>query len=178
MTARIDCPNELTVPAGTSSVDVYIKGLVGASAGVTAGYSQVQFWNTRGITVRDIPEVGRSEILLDQVYLPLDGVDQWASLGSIIYDYDFYHEIQDVTALCPYSTSGETWETWGVVGDSHKPVQIGQYWYRSSRFGVQGERLVSTEWAQYISNPDTVNTSIVRLISVEEFAALSPPPGG
>lgn len=171
----IDAPDELTIPVAIGGVS-------------QETWDSLAFWNTRGVLAIDEPG-GRATIEIPRYLLPLDGVDRWTSLGSIVTQYDVWHEINDVTKLCPYSVDTgepgwqqETWETWGVgQGGSFAPVQIGQYWYRSNQYAPAGERLASTAWYLFIDAPDTLNTGIVRLLTVEEFQAIqqsaNPTPG-
>lgn len=159
---RINAPDEITLPPGMGGTS-------------QATWDSVSFWNTRGITVDDL-DGGRSEILVDRYLLPLSGVDQWCALGSEVFDYEVWHEIDDITTLCPYSVDTgepgwvqETWETWGTVGASHKPIEIDGKWYRSNLYGVAGTRLEATKWHAYITTPDRLTTAIIRMLTVEEF---------
>ena len=42
-----------------------------------------------------------------------------------------------------------TWRTWGVFGNSHAPVQIGEHWYRSSAYGEGGVHLEIEQWISF-----------------------------
>lgn len=44
-------------------------------------------------------------------------------------------------------THVHTWETWGVVGESHRSQLIGDKYYRSSNYGQAGTTLHASEWA-------------------------------
>lgn len=172
---KIDAPSEITIPP--DPVPSIAKAQSNLPGGVSAAtWSDVQFWSTRDIFVNDGEVDGRSHV--DQptrMYLGLPGVDLWCSLGSEIYDYDVWHELDDVTKVCPYSTEQppETWETWGVASNgSHAPVQIDGKWYRSNLYGEAGQRLPASQWYQYIANPSTATSGIVRLLTVEQFQAI------
>ena len=160
----IDAPTELTLPPADRA------RWVGARAGASdAIFDQVQFWATRGVFVVDIAG-DRSEIKAPRAYFGLDSLDAWCSLGSEVTDYDIYHEIDDVTKRCPYSTSGETWAQWGLgPGGGHAPIEIDGRWYRSNRYGAAGERLPASQWYRYLATPQTAVTGIQRIMTVEDF---------
>ena len=82
--------------------------------------------------------------------------------------------------MCPSSTADpvESWAEWGLASNGgHAPVQLepGGAWYRSNLYGDLGERLPASNWYQYVTTPNTVTTSIIRMLTVEEFQALPRP---
>lgn len=58
-----------------------------------------------------------------------------------------------------------TWRDWGVVGESHVPVELGDHWYRSSAYGQSGNHLEIAEWMMwyFAGNP---------VLSATEFNAV------
>lgn len=163
MTNRIliNAPTEITIPetmGGTSPIC----------------WDDMQFWISRGGSAADVGG-GRSEIANLRNYMPLAVVDRWCSLGSEVTEYDVYFEIDDPNKLCPFSEANpqESWANWGLgPGNGHAPINVDGKWYRSSRYGAAGERLLATEWYDYIAAPDTANTGIVRMLTVEDFQAI------
>lgn len=136
-------------------------------------WEDISFWNTRGGSVRDV-ENNRSEVRLPDPYMPLAVVDRWCSLGSEIFDYPCYFKITDPDAPCPFSTADpqETWNEWGVVGDSHKPIEIDDVWYRSNLYGAAGVPLVASAWYGYITTPAD---GIEEVLTVADFQAIRRP---
>lgn len=51
-----------------------------------------------------------------------------------------------------------TWNTWGVFGESHKPVQYGTNWYRSVNYGAAGTPLNASHWVGYLNAGGAVKT--------------------
>jgi hypothetical protein len=169
---RIDAPTELlSSPTPIAAAQSQAINTIGISEDT---WQALILWATRGRFVADQPN-NRGDIQIERQYLGLSGVDTWCSLGSEIYDYDCWHELDDITKPVPtsytdvYGTPGETWETWGVVGLSHAPVQIDDKWYRSNLYGTAGERLIASAWYPFVANPNTATTGIIRMITVEEF---------
>lgn len=88
------------------------------------------------------------------------GADQMALLtaaGGDIEDEQIFFELSSLEAAVPESfperMNGETphtWATWGVNGQSHHPIQIGEKWYRSNQYGGGGVCLKATEWVPYL----------------------------
>lgn len=90
-------------------------------------------------------------------HMPLEYMSLIVGVGGDIEGFPVWFEIDDPTALCPFAPDDlldedgnpipqETWETWGTHGESHKPVQHGAKWYRSSAVGYSGELLKASEW--------------------------------
>lgn len=74
-----------------------------------------------------------------------------------------WFELTDPTEVCPFSTEGETWETWGTFEESHKPIKKGSKWYRSNLVGATGDPLSASAWTMlYLGSQLTV-------ISEEDF---------
>ena len=78
--------------------------------------------------------------------LTLDYLSLIVAFGGDVEGYPVWFEIDDVTDVCPIGDGVETWETWGVFGQSHLPVQIGDKWYRSSAVGQSGALLDASAW--------------------------------
>lgn len=169
----IDAPRSLTVDP--------------TNGGNQTTWDTFKTWSTRLAFAQDVADY-RALIDIVRSYVPFDQVTIWCDLGSEITKYDFYHELADVTALCPYSVDTgepdweqETWETWGVASNgSHKPIEINGVWYRDNRYGQGGTKLTSSQWYGFITAPDTANTGITRILTLEEFqdiqAAANPTP--
>lgn len=86
-----------------------------------------------------------------------------ALCGGDVIDMPVWFEIDDATDECPFSDSGETWETWGVFGESHKPLPMGNKWYRSNAVGQSGELLRASQWV-----PVSIASGL-KVLSVTEF---------
>jgi hypothetical protein len=74
-------------------------------------------------------------------YLTLQDVQLLVAFNGDVEGFPVWFELDDITVECPFSDSNETWETWGVFGESHVPVQHGDKWYRSNAVGASGELL-------------------------------------
>jgi hypothetical protein len=81
-------------------------------------------------------------------YLSIQDIQLLTAFGGEVEGFPVWFEIDDLESECPFSDSGETWETWGVFGDSHKPVQIGDKWYRSNAVGESGALLHASEFLE------------------------------
>jgi hypothetical protein len=82
-------------------------------------------------------------------YMALDYVSLIVAFGGQVEGMPVFFELDDIEAECPFSDSNETWETWGIFGESHKPVQLGDKWYRSSNVGESGAVLLASQWVPY-----------------------------
>lgn len=82
------------------------------------------------------------------MYLPLDYVSLIVMFGGDIEGLPVWFEFDDPDSDCPFSTETpkESWNEWGVFGDSHKPVELGSKWYRSSAVGQSGQLLDASVW--------------------------------
>jgi len=84
--------------------------------------------------------------------------------GGEVEGVQVFFQITDPTAEVPetlpnrtYATGApgsetthvHTWNTYGVDGDSHKPVQVGSYWYKPSTMGASGVPLKASDWFGY-----------------------------
>jgi hypothetical protein len=100
---------------------------------------------TRGLFVEDYPgaETVRISGMKDTTLVSLPIVQLLVSKGADLEGYPVFFEISNINSVCPFSTKDpkETWETWGVFGESHKPVKLGNKWYRSNNVGESGEPL-------------------------------------
>lgn len=94
-------------------------------------------------------------------YLPLDYVALIVAFGGEVEGLPVFFRLDDLTEEVPatfpnlmYTTGPindqvmhvHTWETWGVFGESHKPVEIDGVWYRPSTYGAAGTHLLASEW--------------------------------
>lgn len=79
-------------------------------------------------------------------FLSLQQLALMVAFGGDVEGFPVWFRFDDPTDECPFSDSAETWETWGVFGVSHKPVQIGDYWYRSSAVGESGALMLASQW--------------------------------
>ena len=161
--------------------------------------ADIRTWNQRGLRgnaslVYDIGEAADGTKLsgmnTTRRYLPMSRVDFWCSRAAgtdyvDVRNYEFFHEIaeSDIDKPVPAeyaAITGEdpriTWAIWGrhppITGESHAPVgPINGFYYRSSLYGVAGERLdtLSSQWWKYISTPNQTVTGINRVISVESY---------
>ena len=155
----INAPTEITFPPTMGGVS-------------QETWDDLSFWTSRGGSCEDIGNE-RSEVKLTDRYMPLATLNRWCSLGSEVTDYPCFFEITNPEDVCPFSDpeNPETWNEWGVVGDSHKPVEIEGKWYRSNLEGVQGTPLIATRWYSYINTPAD---GIVRVMTTSEFQDLQP----
>lgn len=85
-------------------------------------------------------------------YLVVDNTHKLIVMaGGDIEGLRGWFEIDDLTQEVPDSFPNkepdQTWETWGVFGDSHKPVPIGNKWYRTTEHGQAGWSLNVSCWA-------------------------------
>lgn len=150
---EISGPKVLTLPSAFGGND-YIYGLTLVC--VTRGLFVEDISNTHvkidGITSTSLLTVSLVRILL--------------SASAEVKGYPAFFELDNVTDVCPFSDSDETWAQWGVVGQSHAPVKIGEKWYRSSCFGASGEKLAASVWGAV--------ESLTVLSDVEYLAIASP----
>jgi len=80
-------------------------------------------------------------------FLSIPYISLIVAFGGEVEGLPVWFEIDDLTALCPFDADGKlTWEEWGVFGQSHQPVQIGEKWYRSNAVGQSGELLYASAW--------------------------------
>jgi hypothetical protein len=161
-------PKSLTLPSALGGDDqTYALTLVCVSRGLTVNDSP----GATTVTIEGIRDTGLVSFAI---------LELLASKGADVLNYPAFFELDDVTALCPFAPSDlvdeegdpipqETWETWGVSGNSHQPVQIGAKWYRSNQYGYGGEYLPASDWIAWKATPPTG----LRLITVDEFKAIN-----
>jgi len=166
-------------PIVQADFDLTIPTRLGGDNKDTA--DQTSDWANRGFSPVDqqtYPALddrnGPSELQPEVWYVSLDAVDLWCGKGAEILNYQgAYHWLADPNKICPYDPEGlQNWFEFGVVGDSHSPVEIpvgSANWYRSMLMGVQGIPLPCTEWFGYLSNPKTNETGIQQIISLDDF---------
>lgn len=85
----------------------------------------------------------------NKAFLTLDYVSLIVAFGGNVEGLPVWFRLDDPAHACPFSDSDETWETWGVFGASHQPVQIGDFWYRSSAVGQSGDLLDASDWVPH-----------------------------
>ena len=145
-------------------------------------YPDVDVWSkSTGNLVRTVdPSTSETDTL--RAYMNFDSLEQWVTdFSAEVKNYEVFFEIVDPNAACPLSGSGETWNQWEVNGDSGKPIPLTnpddqtEYWYRNNGAYLtnQGVPVDATTWVQYIGLPDTGNTSINAVRTVEEFVVIS-----
>lgn len=81
--------------------------------------------------------------------------------GGDVEDVCVYFQIDDPNADVPVTLPNRTyqdannqtiaykWNEWGVVGESHKPKQVGEHWYKPSTMYQSGVPLKATDWIAY-----------------------------
>lgn len=145
----------------------------------------VDNWSRRAFIVDDVT-TETSEMELFRAYCSLrddeggtGAVTLWCTLGAEIEFYQVFYEITDPAALCPFDGGTQPWSTWeatspGALG----PQEIDGRWFRNNlRYDTnRGIAQLATEWFSYIETPDTANSNIVAVLSVEDFVALQPDP--
>jgi len=161
-------PKSLTLPSALGGDDaIYGLVVVCATRGLTVNEKQ----GSDTVSVHGIKDTGLVTLQIVQLLL---------SKGADVLGYPVFFEIDDVTALCPFSPDDavdaegdpipqETWETWGVVGESHKPRLIDGKWYRSNNVGASGEPLDASKWASWIGSPPAG----ITVLSVDDYKALA-----
>ena len=94
-------------------------------------------------------------------YLSLDYVTLIVVFGGELEAFPVFFELDLLTGQVPESfpertyidaegvEQVHTWETWGVSGASHAPVQYGLKWYRSAAYGAAGTMLNASQWISY-----------------------------
>lgn len=126
-------------------------------------------------------------------YLPLDYVSLIVAIGqaanavesqltgeaSLLFGdvegLPVWFELSDPTAICPLGDGVETWNEWGIFGDSHKPTQYGDKWYRSNAVGQSGQLLDASAWTTLrAAGALTVKTKAEYLAIVAENAPETP----
>lgn len=177
-----------TIDAGAPAIREEIEVFVPTGDSVDPNFGgnaeiapDVRMWNSRGFVWEDTgyePSIGTSASRCKpkRAFMELQRVEHFIlNMNGEVKNYNVYHEIADLRAICPYSDqqNPEMWATWGTASNgSHAPVTIDGKHYRSNLYGEAGDRLDASLWAQYISTPDTGQTSIVRMLTVEEFIAI------
>lgn len=91
--------------------------------------------------------------------------------GGNVEGCEVFFELDDLDVPVPESFPGaedETWETWGVAGESHKPVKIGDKWYRSSLYGQPGDPMSADKFVSLIYP----GQSGIKVISIQDFVKI------
>lgn len=107
-------------------------------------------------------------------YLPLDYVSLIVAFGGEVEGLPVWFELNGINSDCPFSTTTpkERWSTWGTFGESHKPVLLGNKYYRSNAVGQSGAMLDASAWTSLRAAGLTVKTKAEYLAIV---AANTPP---
>lgn len=106
-------------------------------------------------------------------YLPLTYVTLLVMFGGDVEGLPVWFEIPSKAANVPavlaaLDPDNPTWETWGTFGESHKPVQLGTKWYRSTALGQSGDLL---DASLFIAASQQGN---LPLLTKSEYMALQP----
>jgi len=154
-------PSSLTVNKLTSETAAIVNA-VHTAAGLPAGFSAGDT-NPHYLDLNDL-DMGGAPFTRDASpgmavcgpienlgYLPLDYVSLIVAFGGDVEGLPVWFELTDIDADCPFSTETpkEKWSDWGTFGDSHKPVQLGGKWYRSSAVGASGALLDASAWVGF-----------------------------
>jgi hypothetical protein len=101
-------------------------------------------------------------------YLSLDYVSLIVAFGGDIEGLPVWFELDNITAQCPFDPlpPKKTWATWGTFGESHKPVRIGDKWYRSNAVGESGDLLLASRWVALRSS------GLLTVLTKSEFQAV------
>lgn len=83
----------------------------------------------------------------------VEGLPVWFELDTL--DGEVPETFPERTYQEGGQTLVHTWETWGVFGESHKPVQLGGKWYRSANYGQSGDFLLASQWVNRVSSVKT-----------------------
>lgn len=149
---EISGPKSLTLPASLG--------------GNNAIYGLTLVCVSRGLFVKDLGD-GKVKIdgIRDTSLVSVQIVRNLVAAGAEVEGYPAFFEVSDKDAVCPFGNGSETWSQWGVFGDSHKIVQIGEKWYKPSAYGESGQHLAASVWAAV--------AGLVVLSDVEYKALLS-----
>ena len=127
-------------------------------------------------------ENAKSIIDVEQWYMNNTQLQTWCAMGQEVEGWLCYHELNDLTKTVPTAYSdlfgdpADTWENWGQASNgSHAPVTFDTtpgLWYRSTLYGEAGTPLLGSAFYDFWRAPNTNQTGIVRLITIDEFAAI------
>ena len=175
-----------TVDPGTSTQNILtVRGpselfLPAAMGGDADTYAIFQFWRDSGSIREDIsanPNISQTNVA--RAYAPFSTVTTWHTSPQgpgVFLDYDCYFVLSDPNKLCPFDPAGtHTWMTYGVRDDSYKPVEINGEWWRMNRFASddpevpEGYRQPSSEWADWLTNPNEAITGVNRIEEWEDI---------
>lgn len=104
-------------------------------------------------------ELARCGPIDNKSFLSIPYVSLLTAFGGDVEGLPVFFEIDNITDPCPFSESEETWETWGTYGESHKPTQIGDKWYRSNDVGQSGVKLHVSQWVSKLATGLVVITT-------------------
>ncbi len=89
-------------------------------------------------------------------YITVSDISLIVALGGDVIDLPVFFELttDPETTDCPFSTTSppEKWSTWGTFGESHKPVKLGNKWYRSNNVGASGQPMAASQWIPVTRN--------------------------
>lgn len=146
----------------------------------------VLLWVYRGDRVTDLDELTASAETV-RAYATLETVELWCGLGADVLTYPCWLEITSPDDECPFSLEEpkEDWNAWAIASNGgHSPQEIDGRWFRSNLMGDLGEPMeannTSGKYAgrplwEYITTPDTANTNVVAVLSVEAYLAIPRP---
>lgn len=160
--------NKLT--AETAALVNAVHTAVGLPAGLGAGDTNPHYLDLNDLDMggapftRDAtPGMAVCGPIENLAYLPIPYVQLIAAFSGDVEALPVWFELDAIDVVCPFSDSNETWETWGVFGESHAPRQIGGKWYRSTCVGESGQMLDASE---YINSGLTIKTKAEYLAIV------------
>lgn len=142
----IHVPTDLTDPALSESAAQLVNGLRAlydlpelAAGDANPYYLQIiRIGIASGASIEIVNGMSACGPVTKVDRIPLALADDILAVGGDIEGFPLFIRLTDINAICPFGDGVETWATWGTVGESHKPVQYGTFWYRSTAVGVQG----------------------------------------
>lgn len=165
----VHVPTDLTDPTLSSDVAQIVNGLralyglTALSAGDENPYyaqiSRIGIASGAAIEITNGTAACGPIGAVDRV--PLSLVDSVLIAGGDVEGLPAFIRITDLAEVVPspLGDGTETWATWGTIGDSHVPQQIGNAWYRTTDVGASGRKLNASEWAPIRE----------RIVSIREF---------
>lgn len=104
----------------------------------------------------------------NMAYLGVDYASLIVAFGGEIEALPVWFELDSLTGEVPSTFPNRTytdeqnvehihtWQTWGVWGQSHHPVQYGGKWYREAIYGESGTRLLASQWVNQVASVKTM----------------------
>lgn len=100
-------------------------------------------------------------------YLTPDYCSVICAFGGDVEALPVWFEIDGLETVCPFGDGEETWEAWGTFEESHKPVQIGDKWYRSNAVGTSGQLLDASTWVPLRSAGQLVVKTKAEFLAIQ-----------